>query len=370
MKEVLHIVSCLKNGGTEKVVLTIAKENYLLQRFNMSLFVLGDIDDSIKKQFEDLNVTIIQSELTFKTNISFFKYFNAFLRKNRFDVIHSHINLSNCLFMVCGAVTEIPVRTSHAHSFILKENINLKTKTLIFIQRFLNNIFATDLVAPSNSTGRYMFGKAFDRKGKLLPNTIDIKQLRNLNTNKVIELKKTLNIDSSKVIGCIGRFDNNKNQLQLLHCFEKLTKTNNQYKLLLIGNDAGTLNDCKQFIDQNKLSSAVIIIDAVTDLQNYYALCNFVCVPSLSEGFSLVSLEAQALSIPVIANNSIPRDIDLNLNLINFIDFNNSNDFIDTINSFAKTNTNFPQSVIDNKLNEKGFQPTSMFSNLLKIYDI
>ena len=95
-------------------------------------------------------------------------------------------------------------------------------------------------------------------------------------------------------------------------------------------------------------------------------LCSF----SLSEGFSLVSLEAQALSIPVIANNSIPRDIDLNLNLINFINFNNSSDFIDTINGFAKTNTNFPQSVIDNKLIEKGFQPTSIFSNLLKIYDI
>lgn len=367
MKTILHVTATLLNGGTEKVILSIAKENKRLNAFNMVLFVFGEIDSKQKEIFESYSVNIIRSEIPFSTSLSYLNYFQNFLKDNQFDGIHCHINLSSSLFIYAAYKQNVPIRISHAHSFVLKEEITFRTRLIISIQRLIIKRYSTNLLAPTAAAGEYMFGSFFKNHGNILPNTIDINLLKNINLNEIKEIKNKYDLNDHIVLGCVGRFDKNKNQTQLIQCFNFLHKKNGLYKLLFIGNDAGTLHECESLIRQYKLTEVIDIIKNVNNIQDYYQVMDVLIIPSLSEGFSLIGLEAQVTNTKVLANSKIPNDIDLNLGLLKFVDITDFEKVYSKLNELLTTASPTNES-ISNKLNQTDFLPEKMFELLLKIY--
>ena len=63
-------------------------------------------------------------------------------------------------------------------------------------------------------------------------------------------------------------------------------------------------------ISDKGLKGRVYLLDFVDDIENIYAASDIFVLPSVSEGFSLTTVEAMASGLPVIAADCIgPRDI-------------------------------------------------------------
>ncbi|MEG2755626.1 MAG: glycosyltransferase [Mucinivorans sp.] len=104
-------------------------------------------------------------------------------------------------------------------------------------------------------------------------------------------------------ISLIGTFDLNKGQMELLEAINRIVDQGRDIHCQLIGNDCGTMEQCKAYIEQNKLSKVVSIIPFTNDIQRCYWQSDVVVVCSTSETFGRVAVEAQKCGLPLILSN-------------------------------------------------------------------
>lgn len=54
----------------------------------------------------------------------------------------------------------------------------------------------------------------------------------------------------------------------------------------------------------------------LSPMQDYYPLFDVLLLPSIYEGLPTVVVEAQAIGLPVVMSDTITKEVDLNLNLV------------------------------------------------------
>jgi len=118
---------------------------------------------------------------------------------------------------------------------------------------------------------------------------------------RAAELRRQLAIpDSAKVILYIGRLTRDKGIPELLAAFGKLDKRFSDLRLVL----AGCFEDGDSLSHETKKNLEthphILFAGAVEDTPAYYALADFVVLPSHREGLPTVVLEAQAAGKPVV----------------------------------------------------------------------
>lgn len=122
------------------------------------------------------------------------------------------------------------------------------------------------------------------------------------------EIRNNLGLSEKDIVfGFVGRITKDKGIDELLEAFLGLQ---NQAKLLLIGSleDADKLN--QDFWNCAKHDCNVIIHNAVSDIERYFAALDVLVLPSYREGFGNVVIEAGAMGVPAIVSN-IPGPIDI-----------------------------------------------------------
>ena len=112
--------------------------------------------------------------------------------------------------------------------------------------------------------------------------------------------------DKDFVYGFVGRITRDKGINELLEAYFRL---NSDAKLLLVGEieDEQTLN--QELFEKAKKDSNVVIHNAVSDIERYYAAIDVLILPSYREGFGNVVIEAGAVGTPAIVSD-IPGPLD------------------------------------------------------------
>jgi glycosyltransferase involved in cell wall biosynthesis len=124
---------------------------------------------------------------------------------------------------------------------------------------------------------------------KVIHNAVDTNEF--IITKTRSELINELDIPDDKyIIGYFGRLDYKEKGVDiLLNSFLNLSKVNKDLFLLLVGNGLDE-NKIREFITQNKLRAKVM--NAQSDIFNYYQLIDLFVLPSRVDPFPLVMLEA------------------------------------------------------------------------------
>ena len=108
----------------------------------------------------------------------------------------------------------------------------------------------------------------------------------------------------------IGRFDKVKNHERLLSIFAEIHKRNSNSYLLLIGGDANNrMEIIKNEAKKRGIANNILFLGIRQDATSILGCANCLILPSLSESFSLVSLEAQALGIRSIVSDNVPSEV-------------------------------------------------------------
>jgi glycosyltransferase involved in cell wall biosynthesis len=107
---------------------------------------------------------------------------------------------------------------------------------------------------------------------------------------------------NSFTIGCIANFWPLKDHITLLKAINIVVKNKKKLTVKFIGTGP-TLDQCKKYIEINHLQEFVEFNDEVdhTKLNNFYNSLDLFVLPSYSEGFGCVYVEALQNGVPIIA---------------------------------------------------------------------
>jgi glycosyltransferase involved in cell wall biosynthesis len=230
-------------------------------------------------------------------------------------------------------------------------------------QAILSN--ATQLFACSKSAAIKLYGN-FDSNVEIIPNAIDISAYENFPKNARKLLRKELNFPKKgPLIGHIGRFDKVKNHDFLIKIFARYHKQNPHSNLVLVG-EGPLENKTKNLVNRNDLDENVHFLGVRSDIPKILMCLDLLLLPSISEGLGIVLVEAQAAGIPCIASTAVPKEADLGLGLVKFLNLC-ADTWSSSVDS-ALTDSNIPWNARKHKLELHGYNILNVAKKLEQIY--
>lgn len=159
---------------------------------------------------------------------------------------------------------------------------------------------ATDFWACSTDAAKWFFPNKLRGKVCIIKNAIDVDKY-SFDQCKRDKIRQDYNLEKCKVIGHIGRFHFQKNQMHLLLIMHKLIQKDDSYRLVLIGSGP----DYKKLVEETiklKLDPYILFAGQQSDIQGWLSAFDIFVFPSKFEGLSIVGLEAQANGLPIVAS--------------------------------------------------------------------
>ncbi|MBU9838079.1 glycosyltransferase [Rahnella sp. L72c] len=245
---------------------------------------------------------------SYKKPLEYIAALFSVLRKNKYDVCHSHVSFNNGVVAYIAKMCGIPKVISHAHSdrTLQYQRQGLLKRLEIDFKIFLVRRYSTYCVAVSEGSARCHY----KTKGTAVSIIPCGKNFQNLVSAAPSRLKQELGIaESTFVLGTVGRVEPVKNQAFLL---DILSQYREQDVCLLIVGEGSLRADLHRLTLEQGLADKVILTGARDDtLLILRDVIDVFLFPSLHEGFGLAAVEAQAAGLPVIASLHVPRLIDV-----------------------------------------------------------
>jgi glycosyltransferase involved in cell wall biosynthesis len=228
----------------------------------------------------------------------FFQIF-GFIRAERPDILITHRSLG----MKRSAIYKIFLPNLQLVSF-LHSMIRYSKKD--FIHRYLyskiNKFVAFSEIQKKNSCEYLPIDES---RVYVMPHTVDTESYK-----PRLQLKEDSFATNSRpiTIGCVGRFDRKKGQMDLIEAAASLLRQKLNFRLIFIGqdtkNEEGQRAACESRVQELKLESSVKFFGPMNDLTNAYQTFDVFVMPSQEETFGMVLIEAMASGCLCVARKS------------------------------------------------------------------
>ena len=176
-------------------------------------------------------------------------------------------------------------------------------------------------------------------------------------------IKEDYSHNRDKVIVTVGRLEIQKNQSFLIDVFEEYSKRNTDSYLFIIGN--GSLkNELEAKIKQSAHKDQIFLLEARSDIENYYMAADYFLLPSLYEGVPFVGIEAQASGLKCIFSTGTPKEskiIDTTVFLPNSVD--------EWVEQITHANSDEERTSLNKTRSVKEFDIKQSVEKLEEIYD-
>ena len=300
-KKILFLILNLEKGGGAERVLVDQINNLDREIFECFLCVLN------KKIDADLFQSISIPENN-KKIIHFNSFFSlsgwikiiSFIRKNKFDIIYSHLFFANFVGCVAGKISGIKRIITVEHNVYLNRS---------YFQRLINKILSYisyRIIAVSGSVKNYLVDleKINPNKISVVYNGVNLNKYR-FDSEKRRKTRNGLKISENDfVVLGIGQVTLQKNYDLLVDIAYKANKvlSENIY-FFIAGGDEGPLADSlKKKVSKLDLNDRVIFLGLRDDVPNLLSMADIFVMTSKWEGFGLALVEAMANNKPVLVN--------------------------------------------------------------------
>lgn len=290
--------------------------------------------------------------------VKYWKELKRFFAEHpEYHIIHGHMDTLGAFYFKCAKNGGIPIRIAHAHNDSVQKGIK-KPFRLIMIRLYKK--YANQLMACSENAGKFMFG---DSKYRVLNNAIDTKKY-GYNIEIRNKKRKELGISNEFVIGNVGRFHVQKNQLFLIEIVKELISINSNIRLLLVG--SGEMeNVIKDKIAEEKLNKNVIILSNRADVNELYQAMDMFVLPSLYEGLPVSGIEAQTAGLPCVFSDVITPKADITGN-VKFISLEENP--LNWAKEMQKIYKNFLRKDVNEKIKKAGYDANLEAKKLQELY--
>lgn len=293
MKIVL-VITGLGMGGAERQVCDLA-DKFFSRGYQVKIaYLLKPV--VVKPKNENIELIWLGGG---KTPVSMFNALIKLiklLRKEKPNVVHSHMFHANILSRISRVFVSFPRLISTAHS----SNEGGKPRMLAYrFTDFLATVFSN---VSDDAVEKYEKRKAAP-VGKMITtvNGIDTdyfhftQEARN-------KIRKKYDLENKRVFIAIGRFHEAKDYPNLLKSFFKLTEKHTDIHLLIVG-DGELRSSLEKIISSKNMTNSVTLLGIRNDIPELLSAADIYVMSSAWEGLPLVIAEAMAVERVLVSTD-------------------------------------------------------------------
>lgn len=304
--------------------------------------------------------------------ISIYRHMCTLLKQERYDVVHIHSDVANKLFVSGMAAKRCGVKHIflHAHASGMDGTGREIKQKIHFLMRERLKMLGAEYLACSYKAAKWMFPWVKKERIKIIKNGIKLDDFR---YDKRIrkEIRKQLGVkDKDILIGHVGRFMYVKNHEYILDVFKYVSDHASESgwagipRLLLVGTGE-LLPEIMKKAKGLKIEKNIIFYGLSNHVNELLSAIDLFLLPSFSEGFPVVGIEAQAAGVPVIFSDRISKEVRINSN-VRFLPINE-----DSVSLWGEavlsTDISGRKDRVDD-LYGKGYDIKDMVKELLELY--
>ncbi len=227
------------------------------------------------------------------------------------DIVHINLNAVSGIIARAAERSGIPSRIIHCHANIKYTGSKIsiiKNEAILAIMKVFVNQYGTHFWACSEVAAKRLFYKK--KQYKIIPNMINPSRfICNKDKHDVQRLK--LGIDQSiKAVVAIGRIAPIKNYELIIQAISEECCTDKNVHFYILGRkqDENYYRKLEGIALENHVSERVHFLGNNSEISEIIAAFDVFAMTSLSEGFGISALEAQAAGLPTIISMGVPND--------------------------------------------------------------
>ena len=334
-------------------------KNEVFRHEKITFVFPADNDASMISELKEYGYSIHEFPRYERGTASYFLDLMRFIRMNRFDIVHIHGN-SHALIveLLAALVGGCNIRICHSH------NTTCNNKIIHWALGLLFNCLCTDRFACGEDAGKWMYGK---KRFRIVHNCIDTERFL-FNPEERMKIRKEYGIDEKElVLGHVGNFNEQKNQIMLLKIVHEILKTTN-CKCMLIG-EGETRKRLEEKCKELKIENTVIFCGVTSAVESYLSAMDIIVMPSIYEGLPLSLIEEQANGLKCVVSSTITKEVDKTGNVVFIVDPNDISMWKSTIieNATYNNRSDISLNAIQNII-ESGYDIKTEVSNIYSYY--
>lgn len=292
MINILHAIDTTGPGGAETVFIELLSQlDKSKYKATMVIRGRGWVYDELQRR--GFNPYIVQAKGSF--NFKYLYNLIKIVRKERIDLIQSHLLGSNVYCCLAGWITQTPVIATF-HGLVDLENerfLHLKINTI--------NHIADDIVPVSEQIKNILLDhKSINsEKVKVIYNGI---YKENFQSRKSNVIRKELDFSKNDIIiGSIGNVRPPKAYDNLIRAADLVVKKMPNVKFIIVGENKNILYDkLLKLRNKLKLESNVFFLGFRSNIAEILNSIDLYLLSSTSEGCSISTIEAMACGVPMV----------------------------------------------------------------------
>ncbi|MBU6950596.1 glycosyltransferase family 4 protein [Hahella sp. HN01] len=295
MKNVLHLIDTTGPGGAETVFIQLLR-NLSKDKYRHYVILRGDgwVADQVRES--GLEPVFIDSKGSF--NLGYAWALVKFVRSMKIDVIHAHLMGSNVYGALVAMLTRKPmIATFHGGVDVAKQErlLNLKFKLI--------SLGADSIVSVSKKLEEELKqrGELESSKLKLIYNGVD----PGLFSRRGGTLKSELGLpDGAIVVLSVGNIRPAKGYEHLVDAAAKM-KGAQEYHFVVVGDQKKSLyEELLRRVESHGGVPNLHFLGFRSDVKDLLGQADIFLLTSISEGFSIATVEAMMAGLTVVATRS------------------------------------------------------------------
>ena len=296
---ILQVITSLRTGGAERLVVDLSKQMRLGGN-EVEILLFDGTETPLRAEAEVVGIPVhalSKGWRAMRNPLLLFKLMRV-LRRNRYDVIHTHNTACQLLLALASCLLPLRIVTTE-HS---TDNNRRRWKGYQIVDRWMYARYRRIICV--GESARQALDKWLDRpdltkKLAVIPNGIDVAIFA------IAQPAEELSLQGGHKILMVSAFRAPKDHSTLIRAMQKLSQ---DYSLYLAGGsetdeDRKYQNDCRQLVAEFGLGERVRFLGIRSDVPQLLAAADAVVLSTAYEGMSLSLLESMAAGRPLIASD-------------------------------------------------------------------
>jgi glycosyltransferase involved in cell wall biosynthesis len=311
-RRILHVIEDLGIGGAERLLVTLLPE-MRARGFDPVVASLGCRLDSTDP-LEAAGIRVSRCGLVSKKQATkAVAWLVALIRRERYDLVHTHLTFANLYGRIAARLSGVPVTTTYHDADyereVLLANPAIKPwkQTAYRLADRLTSLAAPRVVAVSEFVAASIQRRLgySERAIQVIYNGVRPEAWAEVDfeTKRACRLELGLPIHGTIVLQ-VGRLSPQKGQT---HTLEVAKALRGRPDLCWVFVGDGPLQvDLERAIADARLGGRVMMVGGRSDVHSFLAAADLFIFPSFHEGLGIAALEAMGAGLPVIAYRSGP----------------------------------------------------------------
>lgn len=295
-KTCLHILPMDKFSGAEKLALILCKS---LDEYEPIVVCGGEsLTCAFRKEgIQSYSIHFNKNLIKVSNKIA------EIVIQHNIKIIHAHDNKASISAYISKCLKNLDVKVvSHIHNCYPWLNSTNKNKIIdsILRKKYDHNIACGKLVYDFYEKNTNFINK---KNTSIFSNAIDLDNISIVSNDEKDIILNKYNIDKNKkILGFIGRIEEQKGIIPFIKAFKKYKEKFHDATILLVGN-GDQKQEVETMIREYNLGKYFKLIDYTNDVDEIYKIIDIFFLPSLYEGLPMVLLEAMSYRKAVVSMN-------------------------------------------------------------------